>query len=67
MHQSPCGSGLARECVGSNTINFECQIAFASKPAPTGFVSRRMSETKTERSHAPFFVQVEITCRLAFP
>ncbi|TPG81225.1 hypothetical protein EAH72_15020 [Pseudomonas caspiana] len=34
---------------------------------PQFLLSKRTSETKTERSHAPFFVQVEITCRLAFP
>src|SRR5471030_1029052 len=33
-----CGSGLARESGVSVDIIGECQTAFASKPAPTGFV-----------------------------
>ncbi|MBC3385084.1 hypothetical protein [Pseudomonas sp. SWRI179] len=35
---SPCGSGLARESGGSDGIDAECAAAFASKPAPTGFL-----------------------------
>ncbi|OYQ28721.1 hypothetical protein B7L09_02885 [Pseudomonas mandelii] len=34
--QIKCGSELARDGGMSDTIDVECQAAFASKPAPTG-------------------------------
>jgi hypothetical protein len=37
--QSNCGSGLARESGGSVCGDVGCADTFASKPAPTGFVS----------------------------
>jgi len=38
MQHLTCGSGLARESGGSVGIDVGCADAFASKPAPTGFV-----------------------------
>ncbi|KAB0523695.1 hypothetical protein F7R20_21230 [Pseudomonas brassicacearum subsp. brassicacearum] len=37
---TPCGSGLARESGGSVCSDVGCADAFASKPAPTGFLCR---------------------------
>ncbi|KAB0511826.1 hypothetical protein F7R05_20560 [Pseudomonas koreensis] len=63
MRRSTCRSEPARDSNRSDNIDVECQAAIASRLTPTG----QKAETKTERSHAPFFVQVEITCRPAFP
>ncbi|MNV71876.1 hypothetical protein D3C71_1649190 [compost metagenome] len=36
-HTKPCGSGLARDSAGSDTLDVECDGLIAGKPAPTGF------------------------------
>jgi len=48
MRRRPCGSGLARECVGTVNLNVECDGLIASKLAPTGFKASMTSPTMTE-------------------
>ncbi|PQP05926.1 hypothetical protein C5612_04640 [Pseudomonas frederiksbergensis] len=40
-HGAKCGSGLARECGVSFSIDVDWHTAFASKPAPTGMAFDR--------------------------
>ncbi|QHF37290.1 hypothetical protein PspS34_03095 [Pseudomonas sp. S34] len=49
LNRNNCGSGLAREEAISFNIPVDCHTAFASKPAPTGFVpgSDYVSDTET--------------------